>query len=569
MRASARGVDSKAGIVQLVECVPNFSEGRDRRILDSIADTIRAVDGVTLLDVDPGAATNRTVFTFVGSPATAGEAAFRAIERAASLIDMSKHRGEHPRIGATDVCPFIPLQGVSMAECVEIARSLAQRVGDALEIPVYLYEAAASSPERQNLATIRAGEYEGLAEKLRDPAWKPDFGPARFNPRSGATVIGAREFLIAYNVNLNTTSKKLAHDIALDVREQGRLVRDASGAIVKDAAGNSVRKPGKFPFVKAVGWIIEEYRRAQVSINLTNFRVTGLHTIFDAVAEAAAARGLRATGSEIVGLVPLEAMLDAGRHYLRAQGASIGIPEARLIEVAAQSLGLSDVSPFVPEEKIIELRTSRAPRLVSMSLAAFSAEVAADSPAPGGGSVAALCGAMASSLAAMVAHLTYGKDDFRDRRPEMETIAVRAESLRVFFLDAVDRDTQAFDDVLAARRLPKGTPEEVSARERAIAAANEAATRVPLHVLEHVPALLELVRAVGERGNPASLSDAAVAGSAALAAAEGAYYNVLTNLSGDRESAFARETRERADAVLADVRRAAAEIASGAIARLG
>jgi glutamate formiminotransferase/formiminotetrahydrofolate cyclodeaminase len=555
--------------VKLVECVPNFSEGRDHRVLDAIADAIRAVEGVSLLDIDPGAATNRTVFTFVGSPEAALEAAYRAIERAASLIDMTKHHGEHPRLGATDVCPFVPLQGVEMAECVALAKALGRRVGETLQIPVFLYEAAASTPERQNLATIRSGEYEGLAEKLRDPAWKPDFGPARFHAKAGAIVIGAREFLIAYNVNLNTTSKKLAHDIALDVREQGRLVRAADGSILKDASGNSVRKPGRFPHVKAVGWIIEEYRRAQVSINLTNFNATGLHTIFDAVCQAAAERGLRVTGSEIVGLVPLEAMLAAGRHYLRAQGASTGVPEARLIEIAAQSLGLHDVSPFNPSEKIIELRTRTTPRLVSMSLAGFSAEVAADSPAPGGGSVAAACGTMAAALTAMVAHLTYGKDEFRDRRPELESLALRAESLRTFFLRAVDEDTTAFDGVLAARRLPKRTPEEIAARDAAVERANEAATLVPLQVLERAVEVIELAAIAAERGNPASLSDAAVASAVGLAAAEGAYYNVLTNLSSGPGSVSAQPTRARADAAIGRARVAASHVAGPATARLG
>jgi glutamate formiminotransferase/formiminotetrahydrofolate cyclodeaminase len=548
--------------------VPNFSEGRNRDVLNAIADAIRGVDGASLLDMDPGEATNRTVFTFVGSPAAVEEAAFRAVKRAAELIDMGKHHGAHARMGATDVCPFVPVSGITLEECAQIARRVGERVGRELRIPIYLYEAAATRPERRNLANVRKGEYEGLREKLEDPEWKPDFGPAEFNARSGATAIGAREFLIAYNINLNTRNRRLAHDIALQIREQGRVERDPEGAVVRDPGGDKVRKPGLFQHVKAVGWLIAEYGRAQISINLTNPRTTPMHVVFDTVCGLADERGLRVTGSEIVGLVPLEAMTQAGRHYLAKQGESSGVPEERLVEVAIQSLGLSDITPFVPAEKIVEYRVRAPRRLVSMDLAAFTSELASDSPAPGGGSVAALCGSLAASLASMVAHLTYSKRGFEDRRPEMNGVAEEAHRLRAFFLDAIDRDTQAFEAVMAARRLPKGTDPEVAAREAAIRQANDEAIRVPLEVLLAAQRCLELARAVAERGNPTSLSDAGVAALAALACAEGANYNVLINLADRDGSEFQRDARARADAAVAMVREAAERLRRDVLHRL-
>jgi len=554
--------------VKLVECVPNFSEGRSRDVLDAIADAIRAVKGASLLDVDPGEATNRTVFTIVGAPEAAAEAAFRAIARAAELIDMAQHHGAHARMGATDVCPFVPVSGVTMDDCVEIARGLAKRVGDELGIPIYLYEEAASRPERRNLADVRKGEYEALPDKLAKPEWAPDFGPATFNPRTGATAVGAREFLIAYNFNLNTSNRKLAHDIALDIREQGRFARDADGKIIRDADGNKTRKPGMFQCVKAVGWYIDEYARAQISMNLTNFNVTPIHTVFDEVVAQAEKRGMRVTGSEIVGLVPLKAMLDAGRHYLAKQGEATGVAEERLVESAVQSLGLSDLTPFDPNDKIIEYRIRTPKPLVSMDLGEFTSELASDSPAPGGGSVAALCGAIGASLSSMVAHLTYGKKAFSDRRPAMNEIAEKAHELRTFFLDAIDRDTDAFNDVLAARRLPKKTDAEIAAREAAMEKADQDAIRVPLGVLKAALPCMDLARGVVESGNPASLSDAGVAGLTALAGAEGAYYNVLINLQGADETPFATEARREGDEAIEMARKKAGALQADVIKRL-
>ncbi len=548
--------------MKIVECVPNFSEGRDRRVLDAISDAIRSVEGASLLDVDPGKATNRTVFTIVGPPDAVEEAAFQAIARAAQLIDMSKHTGEHARMGATDVCPFVPVAGVTMDECVEIARRLAARVGDELGIPVYLYEHAASCEDRQNLADVRKGEYEGLSAKLSDPNWKPDFGPSTFNARSGATAIGAREFLIAYNVNLNTRNKALAHDIALDVREQGRFARTDDGVIARDEDGKALRKPGTFKNVKGVGWYIDEYQRAQVSMNLTNHHVSPVHEVFDEIERGAHARGLRVTGSEIVGLIPLDAMLAAGKHYLAKQGESTGVPEERLVSVAVQSLGLDDLTPFDPDEKIIEYRIRPKGRLASMTVREFSVELASDSPAPGGGSVAALCGALSASLSTMVAHLSYAKKGFQEARPVLDDIAIRGEAERAFFVGAIDRDTDAFDGVIAARRLPRKTDAEIAAREAAILEANHEATRVPLSVLEHTVPTLEVAREIAERGNPASLSDAGVAGLTGLACAEGAYYNVLINLNGEPDAEFLAETTRRAETALARARALAAEIQS-------
>lgn len=554
--------------MKIVECVPNFSEGRDQAVLDAIAAAIRAVDGASLLDVDPGAATNRTVFTIVGDPDAVAEAAFQATKRASELIDMRKHSGEHARMGATDVCPFVPVAGVTMEECAELARRVGKRAGEELGIPIYLYEHAASTPERRNLATIRHGEYEGLEAKLTDPRWKPDFGPSTHNPRAGATAVGAREFLIAYNVNLNTANKKLAHDIALDVREQGRFKRDENGKFVRNAEGKKVRQAGRFKHVKGVGWFIEEYGRAQISMNLTNHTVSPVHEVFDAIEELAHRKGLRVTGSEIVGLIPLEAMLEAGRHYLRKQGESTGVPAERLVEVAIQSLGLSEITPFDPDEKIIEHRIRGEARLASMDLGEFTRELASDSPAPGGGSVAALSGALSASLSAMVAHLTYGKKGFEAKRERMNGIAEKGHAHRAFFVDAVDRDTEAFDGIIAARRLPKKSDEEIAARDAAILEANHEATRVPLRVLERTLPTLELAMEVARDGNPNSLSDAGVAGLTALACAEGAYYNVLINLAGEEDRAFLDETRKAADRALERARELAGEVQQYTLERL-
>ncbi len=508
--------------MKLIECVPNFSEGRDRAVIDAITAEIAATQGAVLLDVDPGAATNRTVVTFIGEPAVVEEAAFRSIKKAAAVIDMTRHHGEHPRMGATDVCPFIPVQGATMEDCVAIAKRLGKRVGDELGIPVYLYESAATRPERRSLADIRKGEYEALSEKMKDAAFTPDFGPARFNPEAGATVIGAREFLIAYNVNLNTRDKKLANTIAQALREAGKTK--------KGADGTTTTIPGRFKECRAVGWYIEEFGRAQVSINLTNYKVTPLHEVFDAACEEAAKLGLRVTGSELVGLIPREALLAAGDHYLAKQGKTNGVPEKERVHTAVLSLGLAELAPFDPNLKVIEYRYAGGPSgLVAMTVRDFADELSSSSPAPGGGSVAALCGSLSASLVAMVAALTWSKTGMESARPGMKALGTEAQGLKDWFLAAVDRDTEAFNAVLAAMRLPKKTPEEIGARAGAVECANQGATKVPLDVLEATLRVLELSIQAVKEGNPNSVSDAGVAGAAALAAAEGAALNVRIN----------------------------------------
>jgi glutamate formiminotransferase / formiminotetrahydrofolate cyclodeaminase len=539
----------------LVECVPNFSEGSDRAVLDAIAREIESVDGVRLLDVDPGADTNRTVVTFVGPPAPVAEAAFRAIRCAAERIDMSKHKGAHPRMGATDVCPFVPVSGVTMEDCVAISRSVGERVGRELKIPIYLYEHAATRPERRSLADIRVGEYEALEAKLKEPRWAPDFGPAAFNARAGATVMGAREFLIAYNVNLNTRDKKLANEIALNIRETGRLAKDAEGKTILDSDGTPARRAGLLKAVRAVGWTIEEYGCAQVSINLLNYQITAVHEAFEACVSEAAKLGLRVTGSELVGLIPLEAIRMAGRYYLLRQGKSAGVPEAELVHVAVQSLGLNSISPFDPAKKIIEYRVREGrDTLVARSVRGFVDELSSDSPAPGGGSVAALCGALGAALGAMVANLTIGKKGFDAVRDEMLEMADRGQIVKDAFLDDIDRDTDAFNAVMAAGRLPKKTEDEQAARNAAIQEASRGAILVPFGVLERTEEVLDLAEATALRGNPNSASDAAVAALTAVAAAEGAYDNVMINLPGVTDRAWAADVAGRASAILAAVR---------------
>ncbi len=556
----------------VVECVPNFSEGRNRAVIDQITRAITGVEGAVLLDVDPGQATNRTVVTFVGEPEAVAEAAFQAIRTASQAIDMRTHSGAHARMGATDVCPFVPVSEITMEECSELARRLARRVGEELGIPVYLYEAAASRPERRNLADVRKGEYEGLAEKLRDSEWAPDFGPATFNPRTGATVIGARPFLIAYNVNLNTRDRRLAHDIALDIREGGRARRDAAGEIVRNPDGTSVKVPGRLPSVKGVGWFIEEYDRAQVSMNLVDHTVTPPHLAFDVVEEEARKRGLRVTGSELVGLVPLEAVLAAGRHYLARQGKSTGIPERRIVETAIQSLGLRELGRFDPDEKIIEyrlVRESGKKRLVDRTVAEFVDELSTDSPAPGGGSVAALCGALGAALASMVANLTVGRKGQEDVWDEMTAAAERAQAAKDAFLRAVDEDTEAFTKVMDAIRARASGEEEERKRAAALRDANRGATLVPLSVLERTGEVIDLARVTAEKGNPNSVSDAAVAAMTARACAEGAYHNVLINLkalAGD--AGWVAGVRERADRAVAAARERAGEVVAEVEARL-
>ena len=536
--------------MRIVECVPNFSEGRDKDKINAIVREIEAVPGVKLLDVDPGESTNRTVVTFIGEPEAVKEAAFKAIEKAAEVLDMLTHKGAHSRIGATDVCPFVPVSGVTMEDCVRLAHELGGRVAGELGVPIYLYEEAAQKPDRRNLANIRAGEYEGLPKKLKDPNWAPDYGDPVFNPKSGATVIGAREFLIAYNINLNTRDRRLAHEIALNLRESGRVKKDKDGTIVRDSLGHSVKLPGRFRDVKAVGWYIEDYGVAQISINFTNYRRSPVHEVFDETVKQAEKLGLRVTGSELVGLIPKEALLMAGRHYLEKQGKTAGVPEEEIIRMAVLSLGLNDVSRFDPDKKIIERQFKEAEKtLVSLDLRAFTDEVSMDSPAPGGGSVAALCGALSAALSSMVANLTYGKKGYEGSGEGMKRVAVRAQELKDELLRAVDLDTRAFNKVIEAFRLPKGTEDQNREREAAVEDASKEAALVPLGVLAAAAELIELAETVTRKGNRNSVSDAGVAGLTAQAAGEGAYYNVRINLPGIKDERFKTRTAKRAEAL--------------------
>jgi glutamate formiminotransferase/formiminotetrahydrofolate cyclodeaminase len=533
--------------MKLVECVPNFSEGRDAAVIEQIASEIRSTEDVKLLDVDPGRDTNRTVVTFIGTPEGVLEAAFKAIAKAASLIDMRAHQGAHARLGATDVCPFVPVSGVTMEECAELARKLGARVGAELGIPVYLYEEAAADPKRKNLAHIRQGEYEGLAEKLKDREWRPDFGPAEFNPRSGATVIGAREFLIAYNINLNTRDVRIAREIAFDIREKGRAKKDASGAVLRDERGETIFTLGAFKACKAVGWYMENFGRAQISINLVNYKITPPHLVFDECCRLAERHGARVTGSELVGLIPLEAMLQAGRHYLAKQGKTAGVPEGELIHIAVLSLGMSDLYPFEREKKIIEYQFRTEGALVGMKVSAFIDVLSTDAPAPGGGSVASLCGALSGALSSMVAALTHGKKGYEGAFEELEKTGARAQALKDEFLADVDRDTAAFNRVMDAMRLPKATDADKKARAAAVEEATKGATLVPLAVLRRSLEAARLAKSVVERGNKNSISDGGVAALTARSAAEGAYLNVRINLPGITDGDFRRETLAEAD----------------------
>ena len=521
----------------LIECVPNFSEGRDLEVIRKITARIESVEGVTLLHVDPGKATHRTVVTFAGAPAPVVEAAFRAIAAAAETIDMRRHRGEHPRMGATDVCPLVPISGISLTETAELARALGERVGRELGIPVYLYEASQPDPARKNLSIIRSGEYEGLPGKLADPAWKPDFGPAEFNPRSGATVIGARDFLVAFNVNLNTTSTRRANAVAFDVRESGRPRREGdplTGTVVTDAAGEPQMIPGTLKAVKAIGWYIEEYGIAQVSMNLTDLKVTPLHLAFDETCRAAEARGLRVTGSELVGLIPLASLLEAGRHFLKKQQRSLGVSERELVRIAVRSLGLADLAPFDPEERIIEykLRAQGDRALARLTLEEFADLTASESVAPGGGSVSAAIGALGVSLGAMVANLSSHKRGWDGRWEEFSGWAERAQTLKDRLLRLVDEDTRAFNKVMQALGMPRGTAEEKRVRGEALQAANRGALDVPWEVMRVAAEGWDLIGAMARDGNPASASDAGVGALALRAAIRGAWLNVRTNATG-------------------------------------
>ncbi len=519
----------------LIECVPNFSEGRDPAVIKQITDVIEAVEGVCLLDVDPGKATNRTVVTFVGPPEPVLEAAFRATRKAAEVIDMTRHKGEHPRFGATDVLPLIPVRNISMEQTAELARGLGRRIGDELGIPVYCYEHAATRPERRNLATVRAGEYEGLPEKLARPEWKPDFGPATFVPRTGAIAVGARDFLVAYNVNLNTTSTRRANAIAFDIREKGRPARDGdplTGPIRKDAEGREVWIPGSLKAVKAIGWFIEEYGIAQISINLTNLSVTPIHVAFEECVRKAEARGVRVTGSELVGMVPLQAMLDAGRHFLHKQQRSTGVSDRELVKIAVKSLGLADLKPFKPEEKIIEYALeARAPRrrLVDLTIRDFVEETASESPAPGGGSVAATLGALGAALGTMVANLSSHKRGWDERWAHFSEWADRGKACHDKLLRLIDEDTDAFNRLMTAFGLPKATPAEKAARQAAVEAATREAATVPLRVMEAAVESMPVLEEMAREGLAASISDVGVGALCARGAVQGAFLNVRIN----------------------------------------
>jgi glutamate formiminotransferase/formiminotetrahydrofolate cyclodeaminase len=536
---------------QLIECVPNFSEGVDLNIIKQITDEIEKVEGVKLLDVDPGKATNRTVVTFVGEPQPVIDAAYLAIKKAGELIDMTKHKGEHPRMGATDVCPLIPIAGITMEETVEYAKKLGKRVGEELNIPVYLYESAAQKEDRQNLATIRAGEYEGFGDKIKDANWAPDFGQSIFNEKSGATVIGARDFLVAYNVNLNTTSTRRANSVAFDLRENGR-VKEENGKKVLDANGAEVREPGLLKSVKAIGWYIEEYGIAQISMNLTNISITPLHIAFDTAVERAHARGMRVTGSELVGLVPLKSMLDAGKYFLAKQKRSVGISEEEIIKIAVKSMGLDELTSFDPKKKIIEyvMQEDSSKKLIDMNLVAFANETASESPAPGGGSISAYVGALGASLATMVANLSSHKKGWDDQWEYFSYYASTGQAIKDELLKLVDEDTNAFNKIMNAFGLPKNSDEEKQARSQAIQDATLYATQIPLKTMQVCFSGYEIAQAMVEKGNPNSVTDAGVGALCIRTAIYGAYLNVKINASGLKDKVIAEKLVAEASDIL-------------------
>ncbi|MDR2292167.1 MAG: glutamate formimidoyltransferase [Prevotellaceae bacterium] len=547
--------DCKAEKAQLIECVPNFSEGRNMNIIKQITDSIESVDGVMLINVDTGKATNRTVVTFAGSPADVCEAAFRAVKKASELIDMSKHHGEHPRFGATDVLPLVPIANITLNETVELARNLAKRIGNELNIPVYCYEAAAFTSQRKNLADCRAGEYEGLKEKLLKPEWKPDFGTAKFSPKTGAIAVGARNFLIAYNINLNTTSVRRANAIAFDLREKGRPKRETSSPASKkiiDENGNETWIPGILKSVKAIGWFIEEYGIAQISMNLTDIDVTPMHVAFDKACECAAQRGLRVTGSELVGVVPLKAMLDAGIYFLKKQKRSTGISDDEIIKIAVKSLGLNELYPFDCKKKIIEYifaEKENKKLLTDLSLTAFSNETASESPAPGGGSISAYMGALGAALGTMVANLSAHKTGWDDRWEEFSDWAERGKSFMDALLKKVDEDTNAFNKIMDAFALPKKTDREKQIRKQKIQEATRYAIEVPLSVMQLCYDSMQVIKAMAESGNPNSISDAGVGALAARSGILGAFLNVKINASGLDDKTFIAETLAKAQKI--------------------
>ena len=534
-------------------------------IIGRITQEIEGLDGVKLLDVDPGKATNRTVVTFVGTPDEVIEAAFRAVKKAAELIDMSKHKGEHPRMGATDVCPLVPVANISMEEVVEYARKLAERIGKELNIPVFCYENAALESKRRNLANCRSGEYEGLPKKLANPEWKPDFGPAEFNARTGATAVGARDFLVAYNINLNTTSTRRANAIAFDVREKGRVKREGNpitGKIVKDEIGDPVSIPGTLKAVKAIGWFIEEYGVAQISMNLTNISITPVHVAFDEVCSKAAERGIRVTGSELVGLVPKKALIDAGKYFLGKQERSLGVSEAEIIKIAVKSLGLDELKPFNPKEKIIEylIEEAAGKKLVDLDLQAFADETASESVAPGGGSVSAYVGALGVSLGTMVANLSSHKRGWDERWEEFSKWAEKGQAIKDELIFLVDEDTRSFNRIMDAFGLPKGTEDEKKTRKNAIQAATKYAIEVPFRVMETSLKAMDVIEAMVEKGNPTSVTDAGVGALCARTAVIGAYLNVKVNTMDLEDKAFVEDILKKANEIQLAARKKEDEI---------
>ncbi len=541
--------------MRLLECVPNFSEGRNQEIINEIVSAIGEVEGVYVLDVDPGKSTNRTVVTFVGEPESVIEAAFRGIKKASELIDMSKHSGEHPRMGATDVCPLIPISGITIEEAVQLSHKLAERVGKELGIPVYLYEYSATSPERKNLAVIREGEYEGLPEKIKKPEWKPDYGPQEFNPKSGATVIGVRDFLIAYNINLNTKSVRRANSVAFDLREKGRIKRKGNpitGEIVRDESGKPVRIPGVLKGVKAIGWYIEEYGIAQVSMNITDIKKTPLHVAFEEACKSADRRGLRVTGSELVGMVPKQVMIDAGKYFLKKQNRSRGVPEEEIIFIAVKSMGLDELYPFDPTEKIIEyklekLRNKGKKFLVDLNIKQFANTVASESPAPGGGSVSALLGTLGASLGSMVANLSANKRGWDDKVDYFSEFAEKLQNIKQKLLHIIDEDTEAFNSIMQANKLPAKTPEQKEEKKKKIQEATKYAVNVPLKTMELCVESYPLIQEMIENGNPNSITDALVGALSAIAGFNGAKLNVLINLKDIEDQNFKTEVLQKVE----------------------
>jgi glutamate formiminotransferase/formiminotetrahydrofolate cyclodeaminase len=536
---------------KIIECVPNFSEGRDPELIRQITDSIQSVEGVRLLNVDPGKATNRTVVTFVGEPQPVIDAAFLAIAKAGDLIDMRLHQGEHPRMGATDVCPLVPVDGISMEETADWSRRLAERVGKELGIPVYLYEAAQQDPERSNLSFIRSGEYEGFFKKIEDPRWKPDFGPRVWDAKRGGTVIGARDFLLAYNVNLNTVSVRRANSIAFDVREAGRSLREGdpvSGKVMTDAQGKPLTVPGSLRAVKAIGWFIEEYGIAQISMNLTNLQLTPLHRAFDEVCQKAAARGIRVTGSELVGLIPLKCLREAGKYFLKKQRRSCGVSEKELIRIAVKSLGLDELGPFDPQTRVIEylMQDPSESRLAGLSLEEFADRTASELPTPGGGSVAAYLGVLGSALATMVANLSANKKEWDARWEEFSGWAEKGEVLKSRLLALVDADTRAFNEIISSLGLPRSTGEEKSIRTKAIQEATRKAVEIPLEVMQSSLESMELIEHMAKEGNPNSVSDAGVAAVCARGAVIGAHLNIKINARSLTDAAFADRVKKQA-----------------------